>query len=85
MAKKYKYVKMLTQADYQTYSGDSVVATFITTTSATLRIDNAVSSVTLSTTPTLVSSLNMSDDMSSYVRIGSISAWSGFAAMFYND
>ena len=85
-AKKYKYVKLMTSAEYTTYSGDSDVAAYINTTSATLRIDNDSSKTfALSTTPKLISELNLTDNKSSTLRIGSLSAWTGYAAMFYND
>lgn len=83
LLKDYKYVKLMTPQDWIDNGGDSSVASLITVTSATLTVDGV--STSLTTTPVLVSSLNIdtANDLSVYFA-GSTSSFGACAVIFYN-
>ena len=85
-AKKYKYIKILSQQDYVNIFGDTVEKVYITTTDCHVRGYSGDSWHNVSTTPVLISSFTLVDgDAMLVANNNSISNWGGFAYMLYND
>lgn len=79
----YKKIKTLTTQEAQQYLNDSYVS--ITDTTVTYSVDNTTT-VSLTTTPTDISSLNYdpTKEGSMSISVGSL-GWRSFCVMLYND